>query len=182
MKRICLVLVMLAAVAGGGASAQESLADSLKNACAAMERIECGFTQTRRVPMLDEAIVSHGRMSYVKPDRLKWEYTDPVVFVMEMNGTDLKVTGGKNGGAMFRDLAGLLMGAVSGKLISEGRLFETQVSRDGRFIVARLVPRKQELKNMWTCMTMFFDPKTFRASHIDISENGGGVTTIDFDL
>lgn len=177
---------MVTAVSGI-AAAQSSLADSLRNACIGMQSVECDFTQTRHVPMMDEDVVSHGRMAYVKPDYFKWEYTDPEIFVIEMNDSDLSVTKTKEDGTeevtsskMYRDLARLLIGAVSGKLISDDKLFATEVSCDGKHVIARLIPKKPELKRMWIGMTMFFEPVTFKALHIDISENGGSTTAIDF--
>ena len=65
-------------------------------------------------------------------------------------------------------------------LITDERLFDTEVDSDGKVITAKLTPKKGDLKQMWSCMTMHFEPETYRALSIDIDEAGGDTTKIIF--
>lgn len=168
------------------AMAQDDIARSLVDACSRMDSVKCGFIQRRHLSMMDEDIVSKGRMSYRKPDSFTWEYTEPERIVLEMDGAGISMSRGDggvtdvSGNKMYRELAKLLVGAVSGELIAGNKVFTVNVVREGGVILARMIPNKGDIKRMWTGMTMRFDPKTFRALGIDIEETGGDMTYIEF--
>lgn len=186
MKKAELLLLILMA-ATFTASARESLLDSLVNACRKVESVECGFVQTRRVSLMNGDIVSKGSLTYRKPDYLKWKYDTPETLTFEIDGNGVSVVREKDGGTtdvgnnrMYRELAKILLGAVSGDFIADSRLFKTEVTGDGKMVSARLVPVKGELKRMWTSMTMNFDQVSYKALSIDITEAGGNTTHIEF--
>lgn len=167
--------------------AQESKLESrIIEAAARMSSIDCDFTQTRHLSIMDQNIVSKGRMAYSKPSKLRWEYLTPQQMAFVIDGADVKVeTGGKaadtqQGNRMYREIAKMLMKCISGELLADNRTFGTSVSENGKEIVAVLVPKKGELKKMWSRMVMHFDAKTLNAVKIEIEEAGGDTTVIDF--
>lgn len=169
------------------AVAQDSLVGDLAEACSRLEIVECGFIQTRHVSLVDGDIVSRGNMVYRKPDMLRWEYTSPEPFAFEINGQDISITYGDGGNVtdvsgnrMYREMVRLLLGAVSGELVTDERMFSVKVCSDGRTVTARLTPKKGELKRLWTCMTMHFEADTYKALGIDLTEAGGSETHIEF--
>lgn len=185
MKRLlallCVILPCMVCMAQG--SEPES---RIIEAAARMSSIDCDFTQTRHLSIMDQNIVSKGRMSYSKPSKLRWEYLTPQQMAFVIDGADVKVeTGGKaadaqQGNRMYREIAKMLMKCISGELLADSRTFGTSVSENGKEIVAVLVPKKGELKKMWSRMVMHFDAKTLNAVKIEIEEAGGDTTVIDF--
>ncbi len=186
MRRFVPVLMMFLAAALP-AAAQDALLREIAASCLNRSSIECSFTQTRHLPMMDDDIVSEGRLSYSRPDAIRWEYTSPERMLLEMKGTDIRVSRGEGADAtdisanrMYRDLAGLLLGVVSGNFLMDDKWFSALARQDGNTITLQLLPQKRELKRMWTGMTMRFDSVSHNALRIEITEAGGGSTTIEF--
>lgn len=184
-KAVLLLLILLIATFSG--FAQESLLDSVVMACRNVERVECGFIQTRNVAMMNESMVLKGSLFYKKPDYLKWKYDVPETIIFEVDGSRVHVSREIEGettdvghNRMYRELGRILFGAVSGDLIADGKLFTAEAVGDGRVVSVRLVPIKGELKRMWTSMTMNFDSVSYKALSIDIIESGGNTTHIEF--
>ena len=75
MKKLFVIALMFLSALSAGA--QSSLVSQISAACAAAESVQCNFTQTRHLAMMEEAIVSTGKMSYRRPDFLRWEYVSP---------------------------------------------------------------------------------------------------------
>ena len=106
---------------------------------------------------------------------------------LEIDGGTVMVTRGRDGAVsdaggnkMYRELTKLLMGAVSGRLLGDEKLFSTQASSDGNVITAILIPIRGDMKRLWNKMTMTFDATSYAALRIYIDEVGGGATVIKF--
>ena len=185
MKKLFVIALMFLSALSAGA--QSSLVSQISAACAAAESVQCNFTQTRHLAMMEEAIVSTGKMSYRRPDFLRWEYVSPEPMTLEIDGGTVMVTRGRDGAVsdaggnkMYRELTKLLMGAVSGRLLGDEKLFSTQASSDGNVITAILIPIRGDMKRLWNKMTMTFDATSYAALRIYIDEVGGGATVIKF--
>ena len=67
------------------ALAQTSAIDEISKASQAVGTVEADFTQTKRLKMLNDAMVSKGRMWCTQPNRLRWEYTTPYASLFILN-------------------------------------------------------------------------------------------------
>lgn len=187
MKKSLIIIYMALVSAVVYAQDSGSLAKALIDKAATVKSIDCDFTQTRHVSIMDEDMVSKGHMSFAAPDHLEWRYTSPNPMGLVLDGETVTIeSAGKSNTAdtrqnrMYREISRLLMGSISGSALTDSRTFETSVTKDKGFIVAELVPKKAELKRMWSKMTMYFTASTMIADHIEILEAGGDTTTIVF--
>lgn len=183
LTTICLSLMSAAVFAQDSGALAKALIDK----AASIISIDCDFTQTRHVSIMDGDMVSKGHMAYAAPDHLEWTYTSPNPMGLVLDGETVTInSAGKSSTAdtrqnrMYREISRLLMGSISGSALTDSRTFETTVTRDKGFIVAELVPKKAELKRMWSKMTMYFTASTMTADRIEILEAGGDTTTIVF--
>lgn len=192
MKRFILSLAVISAMGcltGSALKAQDrsALADAVIEACAGTENISCDFIQTRHLSLVNGEVISKGRMYYGKPDTLVWEYISPEPLSFEMKGSDVTVrrkgsvqSSDASGNRMYRELTSMLLGAVSGRLMADGKLFATECSSINGYAVIKMRPKKGDLKKMWNCMTMYFDEKSMKAVKIEIDETSGDSTMIEF--
>ena len=68
---------------------REEMLRAIRTTGASIESLECEFTQTKTVSMLEQKMVSEGKLYFRKPSAVRWEYLTPVHNFFIMNGEDL---------------------------------------------------------------------------------------------
>lgn len=190
MKRITIIL-SLVLMSGFVAIAQNETSDQLKRqlveASGKIETIECDFVQTKTVSLLDDEMVSSGRMSFERPGSLTWEYVSPSAFSFAIKGNDATFTrDGKteqfnvNQSKMIKEIARMIMSSITGNSISDGSMFDTVVEDSGAEWIATLMPKKNDLKKMWTKLVLHYDSQKRSATAIELHESSGDLTLIEF--
>jgi len=59
--------------------------DSIRAAARDIQSIQAAFTQEKHLQILSRPLQSHGRLIFAAPDRLRWEYQDPLPSVLLMD-------------------------------------------------------------------------------------------------
>jgi len=149
-------------------------------------RIGARFRQTKHVAMLADPLVSEGRFSFERPEKVRWEMVTPEPMVVEVAGNELRA--GPPGAvatvdagpavALFRDLAGIFTGAdgYAGKRFALG-----PGTSDGDSF--RLTPRDPSVGRIITAIEIELDPVSGGPRRVVISEAGGDRTEIElFDV
>lgn len=154
---------------------------------ASVTGIECDFVQSRHSPMLEEAAVSKGHMTYRKPDFLKWEYFYPFSFSLVADkGTVFTQRDGVRGKAdsrldkIYREMSKLIVGSIDGSVITDSRLFRTEFSEADGITAASLIPVRADMKSMWSKLVVTYDSKSCKAVSFALYEVSGDYTLIEF--
>lgn len=154
---------------------------------AGIRSLECGFVQTRSLKILDDKMVSEGKMYCQQPDKLRWEYTSPYssAFILNGNAVLLKNADGTSGtGAggnrMYREMAGFILDCISGSYLLDGKSFDVSVSESPDEWVLTMIPLKNGMKQMWTQLVLHFDRIGKTVSMIEMYEQTGDMTVISF--
>ena len=191
-KSLITVILSLFLVAGIGfvyagtqSQKEDSIVESIVKECARMESMSCDFSQVRRVPLMDAPQESKGRMLYRQPGALKWSYTEPFVNSFTIDGDIISINNGDGdtevsgeAARMFKGMAGIMLGCMTGESLKDKRLFQTSVTeKDGEW-VAVLVPQRREIKRVFTQIVMVFDPATRLLKRLTMTEQSGGSTEI----
>lgn len=142
------------------------------------------FTQVKSSQMLSEPVTTRGRMAYLSPDKIRWEYTSPYESLFIMNGDRIltrnssgeKESKAKNGSVYTRisRLMTSLLASDSGRV--EG--FESEREDCGAFIRLRLVPVDSSTKRLFREVEVRIDKKLGVATRVEIEEKNGDHTTI----
>ncbi len=161
------------------------------------------FTQTKSSEMLEKDIVSQGKMAYIAPDKLRWEYTTPYKSLFIMNG-DKVLTRNSAGekqskakaGSLYARISKLMTGLVSAgahsACSSEGAAaenlktapsikaegFDCTAEECGDGLHLKLIPFEQSAKRLFREVRVLLDKKTGVATKIEIEEKNGDRTTI----
>lgn len=189
MKRIffTLLLSLLSLASFAQSSDGERIAAKVAESGAGIVSISCDFVQTKRSAMLENELVSRGKMWFTKPDKLRWEYTSPYSNLFIMNGEKALLKNEKGSSLtdvkknrMVKGISSMVMGCISGEWLRDSRAFGVEaVERDGEW-VAVLTPRRGELKQMWTSLELRFDPSSGTAKGIRMNGASGDCTVIEF--
>lgn len=189
MKRITISLLLLFSLFFSVAQAQDSEAQirqKIAAAAQAMTSLQCDFVQTKQLKMLNDKMVSEGRMYYSQKDKLRWEYVKPYQYIFIMNGDRVLLKNKERSDVIdvrqnkiFREIARIMMSSVVGDCLSDDRTFKTSISTTGGQWVATLLPQRKDMKQMFQKIILHFDQRQATVSRVELVEKNGDQTTID---
>lgn len=186
MKKLFLIIIALVASITSFAQSNDEIMAKLTQAAASMKSMQCNFTQNKTMSMLAEPTISKGRMCYVAPDKMKWEYTDPYPFAINVDGEKMtKIADGKEEildtkNRMYQGMMKIIMSSATGKNLFDKSAFDVTISDDGNFWRADMKPKKSDMKRMFSTMTFYFEKKRDIINKVVLTEANGDNTTIQF--
>ncbi len=189
MKKILKIIVVLlcgvlAATSLRAQTPQEQVVAAILRSGALMQTMECDFVQTRTMQLMAEPMVSKGRMYYAQPSKLRWEYTSPApsAFILDNakawvvnNGTATDVSSNK----MFKGLGRMLIACLEGKVVNDGKSFRLEISESPDHWAVKLLPQKNEVKQMWISIVLHFVPSLNAVVKVEMHEKSGDTTVVD---
>ena len=165
----------------------KKMVETVGKATAAVKSIQCDFTQVRQSTMLKEKQTSKGQM-FFSGKNLKWAYTSPNKYAlivkadgqvyMQQDGKTRKADG--QSGQLFKGIAQIVMGSVTGTALSNNDEFTVEMYTLGDQWVAKLTPKQAKLKKMFTCIHLYFNDKHNAVTKVEMKEASGDTTTITF--
>lgn len=191
MKRIitiCLVVMVCVANAVAAplsATQQKEVIAKINKATSVLKSMSCSFTQTKHLSMLSDKMVSEGKMNYKQPNKLRWEYTSPYQYLFIFNGTKVYV-GNKsrkdvidtNSNKLFKEVARIMMSTVTGTALSNAADFSVTVEDGKTLWNVTLIPKKKEMKKMFTRIVLSFSKSDLIISEINLHEKNNDRTNI----
>ena len=187
MKKLYLIGFLIFTSIFGFAQTQEEVTQTLTQAAASMQCMNCRFTQQKTMAMLAEPTVAEGLMSYISPDKMRWEYTSPYSFALVVNGDKItKISDGNEevldakNGRMYQGIVSIIMSSATGKKLFDKSMFDVEITDDGAFWKAEMQPKKHNMKRMFAMLTFYFGKESNIISKVEMTEASGDVTLIQF--
>lgn len=150
-----------------------------------LKSLHCDFVQTKTVKMLNEKMVSKGKMAYQQPSKLHWEYITPYAYTFILNDTQVSLQKNQKNDVidvsknkMFKEIASIMMSSVVGKCLNDSKSFKTSITQNSTEYVATLIPQKKEMKQMFTQIILHFNIKQGVVSQVEMKEKNGDSTVI----
>lgn len=190
MKRILFFLMAFCLIASM-AFAQQKVDDAKVKAqinavASAMKSMQCDFVQTKSVKMLNEKMVSHGKMYYQQGNKLRWEYTSPYSYAFVLNGSQVLINKGNrsdvidvNQSKVFKEIARIMMNSVIGKCLNDKKDFAVSILGYPSEYVATLVPQQKQMKQMFQKIVLHFSKAKSTVSKVELIEKKGDKTIIE---
>ncbi len=158
----------------------------ISKVAASINTMECDFVQKKCMKMLNEEMVSRGKLYYSKADHLRWEYTKPYQYIFIINGTEVLLNKGQrtdkinvNQNKVFKEIARIMMNSVIGKTLTDSKDFETSLNSVNDEWIATMVPRRSNMKKMFKTIKLHFSKKVSMVSSVEITEFNGDITHIE---
>lgn len=188
MKRILYTIVMCLCLTQATAqTANETKVMQQINAVAsAMKTMQCDFVQTKYIKMLNDKMVSRGKMYYQQSDKLRWEYTSPYTYAFVLNGSKVLISKGNrsdvinvNQSKFFKEIARIMMNSVVGKCLTEKKDFKTSIAVRQTEYVATLLPQQKQMQQMFQKIVLHFNRQKSTVSMVELIEKKGDRTVIE---
>lgn len=166
----------------------QDVTSQLVQTASSMQTMQCRFVQQTTSSMLAEPSVSEGMMTYMAPDKMRWEYTTPYSFALIVNGEKImKMTEGQietfdaKQGRMYKSIADIIMSCASGKKLLDDSMFDITLFDDGKIWRAEMKPLRKDMKRMFSLLTFCFDKKTAVIAVVEMTDAEGNLTQIQFE-
>ncbi|MBP5388139.1 MAG: outer membrane lipoprotein carrier protein LolA [Prevotella sp.] len=191
MKRIKLLILMALVVCvhsyvQAQAVNEVEIKQKINQAAAALNTMQCDFIQTKHLRMLNDKMVSKGKMYYQKSDKLRWEYVTPYAYVFILNKDKVLVRNkGRNDvidvnrNKVFKEVARIMMSSVVGNCLSDERNFKTSISESQTEWLATLLPLRKDMRQMFQKIILHFNKQKSYVVKVELFEKNGDHTTID---
>lgn len=181
---VCLLLVAAAPLHAAGPQ-DEVLARLARNA-AGIETLQGRVLQEKRLEMFKDTVSSRGRFAYRRPDRLRWELTDPVVTGFVLTGPAGRRWHGLTGKTeAFTLESDPMMRVIAGQILASVRADFSPLQKEYRVSVSSESPVTLLLEPLTPnafveMVTVTFSRKNEYVESVTVREKGGDQTTIGF--
>lgn len=162
-------------------------AASIMSSVRGVNQMNRSFKQVKTSPIMAKPSVSTGKMRYVSPSRLTWEYESPTALTVEIDGDNMTVLrDGKQQKLSPKHQTGLksmmkvIVGMSNGSSLFDDRNFEWKLFENNGSYKVEMIPKNKNIKRMFVRVNLFFDKGTKTVTGLDLSENDDTVTTITF--
>ncbi len=178
---------MVAAVAFAAQNTEEQKIIRQINAVASsMKTMQCDFVQTKTIKMLNDKMVSKGKMYYQQSDKLRWEYTSPYTYTFVLNGSKVLISKGKRNDVInvdqskfFKEIARIMMNSVVGKCLTDTKDFKTSIQTTTAEYIATLLPQQKQMKQMFQKIILHFNRQKSVVTTVELIEKNGDRTVIE---
>lgn len=182
LMALCLCLLNLSAQKVNEAKVKQQI-----NAVASkMKTMQCDFVQTKYLKMLNDKMVSRGKMYYQQSNKLRWEYTSPYTYTFVLNGSKVLISRGKrndvinvNQSKFFKEIARIMMNSVVGKCLTDSKDFKVSLTGASAEYVATLYPQQKQMKQMFQKIILHFNKQKSTVSKVELIEKKGDRTIIE---
>lgn len=182
LMALCLCLLNLSAQKVNEAKVKQQI-----NAVASkMKTMQCDFVQTKYLKMLNDKMVSRGKMYYQQSNKLRWEYTSPYTYTFVLNGSKVLISKGKrndvinvNQSKFFKEIARIMMNSVVGKCLTDSKDFKVSLSGFSAEYVATLYPQQKQMKQIFQKIILYFNKQKSTVFKVEIIEKKGDKTIIE---
>ena len=151
---------------------EAQIRQAITQAASAMKTMQCDFTQTKHLKMLNDKMTSKGRMYYQQTNRLRWEYTSPYSYTFILN--DDKVQ-------LFREIARIMMNSVVGTSLTDDKSFKSTIATNGNEWIASLLPQRKDMKQLFQKIILHFNRTNAMVKQVELIERNGDKTVIELN-
>ena len=186
MKKFLFTLLISIAPLVAMAQSQEEIIREIDKISSSISSLECDFVQTKHLSMLNDKMVSRGKMYYSQPSMLRWEYITPYDYVFLLNANQVLLKNSQredvidvDKNKIFKEIARLMMNSIKGSCLSDSDTFDVAIRTVGGEWVAELTPLKRDMKQMWTKLIIHFDRAACSVTKVEMREPSGDYNIIE---
>ena len=191
MKRLllCTMLMSLSVAMMGQkkltAAQQQQIVAKINKATAALNELQCDFTQTKSMKMLSKKMQSSGVMYYKKSNKLRWQYNSTYTYTFILNGDKVRIISAKSSkkinvkdNKMFRHVSNIMIDTMTGEGLKSSADFNVEMYQRDKTYYAKLYPKKKELKQIYRVIEIHFNTALTMVSSVMMEEKTGDVTVV----
>lgn len=185
-KIVSLIVLVLCGLVATAAVNEAQVKQKISQMASAIRTMQCDFVQTKHLKMLNDNVVSRGRMYYQQSSHLRWEYTSPYTYTFVYNGSKVMIKNARrndvidaNKNKVFKEIGNVMMSSVMGNCLNDTRSFKTTIAETSTEWVASLVPQRKEMKQMFRLIKLHINRQRAMVTSVELIERNGDRTVIE---
>lgn len=158
----------------------------INQTAAKLKSMQCDFVQTKHLKMLNDKMVSNGKMYYQQSNKLRWEYITPYHYTFILNQSQVLLKNNKrndvidvNQNKIFKEITRIMMNSVVGKSLSDDKDFSSMITESQTEWIATLTPLRKDMKQMFKEIQLYFNKSASMVSKVVLIEKNGDKTVIE---
>lgn len=170
------------------ATEQESIKieKAIKKSATETNSIISNFQQEKHLAFFEEAIISKGNFFFKKPNKLRWEYTTPINYLILVDGEKMYIkddvkTSSYNltDNIAFKMVNDMLIGMISGNVLNNEH-FNAKFFLSPESYKIELHPNDVQMKDYINVIELYFELKSQSVNKVIIREQGTDYTSFHF--
>ena len=178
-------LMLVWPVPAPAVEALDTFLQSIEQQAAQVSAFSCEFRQIKELAIFARPVEFSGRLALARPDRLRWEFTQPIPSVLIFNGQQgIRCNGAQeprifdlDADPIMRAVAKQLWGWLGGRYLAMREQYRMELIGDATL---RMVPLDPATSRFIAEIVVEFDPQTLRPVTTVILQPGGDRTTLRF--
>ncbi len=151
-----------------------------------IKSIQSDFTQTKHLSVLDNVIISEGKLTFKSPNSVKWDYLKPyknsAIFkddTLLVNNEGKKTEMDLSSNRMFRSLNTLIVNSIKGDMFDVAQ-FDISYLKVGTDYLVTFIPKDKRLKKFIASFELTFDKDSTQVRQVKLIEPNDDFTLIEF--
>jgi len=147
--------------------------------------IQSDFTQEKKLKMLNDKVISKGKLYFKKENKLRWEYDEPYPYIVAMNNGKVMLkdegkvtTYDANANKLFLELNDILMTCINGNIF-QTKKFTFKFLESEKNKAVEMTPLNSGMKNFIDKIILYFDTD-FSVAKAEMLEPSKNSTIIVF--
>ena len=148
--------------------------------------IESDFTQEKYLSVMSEKIITKGHFCFKKVNMLRWEYTDPLKYLIVINKDKMFIKdNGKvskydiNSNKMFKSINEMMVNTVQGNLLNS-KDYKVRFYENEKQYLLELTPTQKAAKDFLKNIHLYIDKMDYAVVKVRMIEPSDDYTNIDF--
>jgi outer membrane lipoprotein-sorting protein len=148
--------------------------------------IRSDFTQEKHLTMFEEVLVSNGEFLFSEPNKVRWEYLEPISYIIVLDGKKVLIKDedkvksyDMNSNPIFKEVNRLLVNSLSGEILSD-KDFRIEYYESADAYMTRLFPNNEDMKQVIDNIELYFNKIDFGVTGLRINEFSKDFTLIKF--
>lgn len=161
--------------------------EKLKTSAQNIQTLSSDFTQTKHVDVLSEDIESSGHFVYKKQNLLRWEYTEPFVYLIVLNNGKLSIKDEKNTNTFdlssnktFKKINEMITQSLQGSGMLSNPEYKHELYEDSKEYLLKLYPQDKKTQEFMKQIEIYFSKTDYQPKRLKMLETSGDFTTIVF--
>ena len=161
--------------------------EQLKATADKLTSIESDFTQVKHLDMFDEDVVSKGRFYYLKNNKISLDYSQPLNYLIVINGNRLKIVAdGKknvmqlNSNKMMNEMQDMITACMVGDLNRMNGSYELNYQEDDKQYIVSITPRSKTVKEYVSAIEIRLNKADMSVDQLRMYENEADYTDYRF--
>ena len=192
MRRLLTLLIFTIAALGaaaqaGGIADMKKFESRLKATSEQLTSIESDFVQVKHLDMFDEDVISKGKFYYVKDNKISLDYSQPMSYLIVINGGKLKIVAdGKKSimqlstNKMMNQMQDMITACMVGDLSRMNDNYNLEYQENDNQYIINITPRSRQVKDYVSAIEIRLSKADMSVDQLRMYENEADYTNYKF--